>query len=55
MQGPNGYQLAQLPKAEAGLVALNPQNGAIVAMTGGFDYQSRNLTVSRMQKKTAGF
>ncbi|MBA3662513.1 MAG: penicillin-binding protein 1A [Gammaproteobacteria bacterium] len=34
----NGYQLAQLPKAEAGLVALNPQNGAILAMMGGFDY-----------------
>ena len=28
-----------MPKAEAGLVALNPQNGAILAMTGGFDYQ----------------
>ncbi len=38
MQG--GYQLAQLPKAEAGIVALDPQNGAILAMTGGFDYQT---------------
>lgn len=37
---PRGYQLAQLPKAEAGLVALSPQNGAILAMTGGFDYQT---------------
>lgn len=35
-----GYQLAQIPKAEAGLVALNPQNGAILAMVGGFDYQN---------------
>src|SRR5579885_419885 len=35
-----GYQLAQMPKAEAGLVALNPQNGSILAMTGGFDYQN---------------
>lgn len=35
-----GYQLAQLPKAEAGLVALSPQNGAILAMVGGFDYQT---------------
>jgi penicillin-binding protein 1A len=33
-------QLAQLPKAEAALVALNPQNGAILAMTGGFDYKT---------------
>lgn len=36
---PQGYILAQLPKAEAGLVALSPQNGAILAMVGGFDYQ----------------
>lgn len=36
---PQGYQLAQIPKAEAGLVAVNPQNGAILAMVGGFDYQ----------------
>lgn len=34
-----GYRLAQQPKAEAGIVALNPQNGAILALTGGFDYQ----------------
>ncbi|HVE43595.1 MAG TPA: penicillin-binding protein 1A [Gammaproteobacteria bacterium] len=35
-----GYQLAQLPKVEAGLVALSPNNGAILAMVGGFDYQT---------------
>lgn len=35
-----GTVLAQIPKAEGSLVALNPQNGAIYAMTGGFDYQS---------------
>lgn len=35
----SGYRLAQIPKAEAGLVALDPQNGAILAMVGGFDYQ----------------
>lgn len=37
---PTGYQLAQMPKAEAGLVALSPQNGAILAMAGGFDFQT---------------
>jgi len=35
-----GYRLAQMPRAEAGLVALNPVNGAILAMVGGFDYQN---------------
>jgi penicillin-binding protein 1A len=38
--GKGGYQLAQLPKADAGLVALSPQNGAILALIGGFDYQT---------------
>lgn len=37
---PQGYQLAQIPKAEAGLVVLSPLNGAILAMVGGFDYQT---------------
>ncbi len=37
---PKGYQLVQIPKAEGGLVALNPVNGAILAMVGGFDYQT---------------
>lgn len=36
---PQGYVLAQIPRAEAGFVALSPQNGAILAMIGGFDYQ----------------
>lgn len=40
MQTPAGYVLTQQPKAEAGLVALNPNNGAILALVGGFDYQS---------------
>ena len=40
MQTAQGYQLAQLPKAEAGLVSLNPQNGAILALVGGFNYQT---------------
>jgi len=39
MPAANSYRLAQLPKAEAALVTLNPQNGAILALIGGFDYQ----------------
>jgi len=35
-----GFRLAQIPKAEAGLVALDPKNGAILSMVGGFDYQN---------------
>lgn len=40
MSTPEGYRLAQIPKAEAGLVALHPQNGGILALVGGFDFQN---------------
>jgi penicillin-binding protein 1A len=33
------WRLTQLPRAQAGLIALNPQNGAIRALVGGFDFQ----------------
>lgn len=39
----HSWRLAQLPQAEAGLVAINPNNGGILAMTGGFDYQHSNF------------
>ncbi|WP_018076893.1 penicillin-binding protein 1A [Thiobacillus denitrificans] len=32
------WRLAQLPEVEAALVALNPQDGAITALVGGFDF-----------------
>jgi penicillin-binding protein 1A len=40
MSDHKSWRLTQIPKAEAGLVALNPQDGGIVAMVGGFDFQS---------------
>ena len=36
----NSWRLAQTPKAEAGMVVLNPLNGEILAMVGGFDFQN---------------
>lgn len=46
------YRLAQLPKAEAGLVALNPQNGAILALVGGFNYQTSKFNrITRAQRQ----
>jgi penicillin-binding protein 1A len=32
------WRLAQLPEVEAALVAVNPNNGAITALVGGFDF-----------------
>jgi penicillin-binding protein 1A len=39
LAGSNGIaQLAQIPEAESALVALNPDDGALAALVGGFDY-----------------
>ncbi len=45
-------QLAQVPEAQAALVALDPEDGAIVSMVGGFDYytkQFNRVTQARRQ------
>ncbi len=34
----NPWRLAQVPEVSAGLVSLNPNNGGIVSLVGGFDY-----------------
>lgn len=34
----NSWRIAQLPQVEAALVALDPENGAIRALVGGFDF-----------------
>lgn len=34
----NGWALTQLPEVSGALVSLNPKSGAILALTGGFDY-----------------
>ncbi len=33
------WRLAQLPAVEGALIALNPENGSILALTGGFDFK----------------
>ncbi|OGT34063.1 MAG: peptidase, partial [Gammaproteobacteria bacterium RIFCSPHIGHO2_02_FULL_39_13] len=33
------WQLSQIPKVQGAIVVLNPQNGAILALQGGFDFQ----------------
>ncbi len=37
--GDDVWHLSQLPEVEGALVALNPQNGGILALVGGFDYR----------------
>ncbi|MDX1694919.1 MAG: penicillin-binding protein 1A [Ketobacteraceae bacterium] len=36
----SSWQLAQIPTAQAALLSLNPRNGAVLALVGGFDFQS---------------
>lgn len=33
-----GWRLSQIPKIQGALVSMDPQNGAILALSGGFDY-----------------
>lgn len=37
------WQLSQVPVAQATLVALNPQNGAILSLVGGFDFRQSHF------------
>jgi penicillin-binding protein 1A len=39
MRGSEGWRMSQLPAVEGALVALNPVDGAIEALAGGFDFQ----------------
>lgn len=38
-----GWVLSQLPEAEAALLAIDPQDGAIQSMVGGFDFQQSHF------------
>ena len=39
----NGWRLAQIPEAQAALVALDPEDGAIRALAGGFDFATSHF------------
>ncbi|UXY16105.1 penicillin-binding protein 1A [Chitiniphilus purpureus] len=42
-QSENGWQIRQLPQVEGALVAMEPQNGAIKALVGGFDFNRNHF------------
>ena len=50
-------QLAQLPEAQGALVALDPDDGAIVALVGGFDYFNNkfNRAIQARRQPGSGF
>lgn len=54
--GEDGYELAQIPEAEAALISLEAETGAILALVGGFDFgqsQFNRVTQSRRQPGSA--
>ncbi|WP_347988259.1 penicillin-binding protein 1A [Methylomonas sp. AM2-LC] len=53
----NSWALTQIPAAEAAFVALNPHNGAILALSGGFDFlhSKYNRAVQSKRQPGSGF
>jgi penicillin-binding protein 1A len=47
-------QLAQVPEAQSALVALDPHNGGIVALVGGFDYFSNKYNRVTQARRLPG-
>ncbi|PCJ93689.1 MAG: peptidase [Porticoccaceae bacterium] len=53
-QKDNHWQLTQLPKAQAAIVALNPENGSIQALVGGFDFRQSHFNRITQAKRQPG-
>jgi penicillin-binding protein 1A len=49
-----GYGLAQLPAVAGALVAIDPNDGAIVALTGGFDYADSKYNRAMQARRQPG-
>lgn len=50
----NTWKLSQIPEPEGALIALNPKNGAIVALTGGFDFSNSKFNRATQAKRQPG-
>ncbi|MCE5232586.1 MAG: penicillin-binding protein 1A [Mizugakiibacter sp.] len=48
------WQLAQVPQAQAALVALDPEDGAIKALVGGFNFQRSKFNRATMSARQPG-
>ena len=49
-----GWQLRQIPKAASALVSLRPEDGAITALTGGFDFYASKFNRATQAKRQPG-
>lgn len=50
----NHWRLSQLPQLEAALVALNPQNGSIEALIGGFNFERSKFNRATQASRQPG-
>lgn len=48
------WQLAQVPEVQGALVSLDPNDGAILALTGGFDYYLNNFNRATQARRQPG-
>ena len=48
------WMLSQLPKVSGALVSLNPENGAILALSGGFDYHLSKFNRATQAQRQPG-
>jgi len=54
-RGDNGaLRLSQVPAAQSALVSLNPQDGAIMALVGGFSFEQSNYNRATQAKRQPG-
>lgn len=53
-QANNQWLLAQVPQIEAALVAMNPNNGAILSLVGGFDYERNSFNRATQASRQPG-
>ena len=50
----DGWELAQTPKVQGALVAMDPEDGAILAMVGGFDFRSSKFNRGTQARRQPG-
>ena len=50
----NGWSFSQLPEVEGALVSLDPDDGAIIALTGGFDFYRSKFNRATQARRQPG-
>lgn len=50
----NGWALAQVPEAQSAVVSVDPYDGAVTALTGGFDYTTSKFNRARQAYRQPG-